>query len=159
MDTKHTPPPWFTDLQVLHDNEGDNCIFVYGPEGLGMGRVAMVYAECGYPDDLEANAQLIARAPELLVENARLHTVIDHNELLVTSNRNLERALTERVKLTERQRVAIAELVEALKPLASLDVRHLETRKKDYPIFGINDTLLLLGDIRRACAVLAKYKE
>ena len=62
----HTKGPWEIDDATLLDSEGTRCINVYGTEGQGYGRVAVVYAECGRYDDLLPNARLIASAPELL---------------------------------------------------------------------------------------------
>lgn len=45
-------------------------------------------------------------------------------------------------------------IASALMPLAQLDVAHLSGKPDTYPIFGLNDTTLTLGDVRRARRVL-----
>ena len=62
----HTKGPWKLDDATILDSEEERCINVYGSEGQGYGRVAVVYAECGRYNDLLPNARLIAAAPELL---------------------------------------------------------------------------------------------
>jgi hypothetical protein len=55
---------------------------------------------------------------------------------------------------------AIDELVDALEPFCGLRQSH--HTKENYPdgtgIFGINDHTIFVDDLRRACAVIAKYK-
>ena len=80
---KHTPGPWIVeDNPVSIDLEGENTVIVYCPEGVGYGRVAMVYAECGRVDELEPNARLIAAAPDML---ETLEFVLDELSTMLTS--------------------------------------------------------------------------
>lgn len=68
----HTPGPWVKDIAKWRDEDAESeMIMVFGKEGVGYGRIAHVYAECG--GEVEANARLIAAAPELLeaLESAR----------------------------------------------------------------------------------------
>lgn len=55
-------------------------------------------------------------------------------------------------------RDAAPELLEALRPFASLDVRHMISlgKKSDHPIFGLNATQFTLGDVLRAVAAISK---
>lgn len=62
----HTPGPWVMDDQKFIDREDIPTIMIFGPDGLGFGRVAHAYAECGREDELWPNARLIAAAPLLL---------------------------------------------------------------------------------------------
>lgn len=70
--SEHTPGPWF-----LH-REGCSTVYV---EARLQGSMIQEVAACGPtaagPDQQMANAELIARAPDLLAENERLRDVID----------------------------------------------------------------------------------
>lgn len=68
----HTPGPWIADLITIVDEDGIKCVQIYGPEGQGHGRVAQVYAECGWPEELGHNVQLIAAAPDMFAELQKL---------------------------------------------------------------------------------------
>lgn len=45
-------------------------------------------------------------------------------------------------------------VVSALLPLAQLDVAHFHGKPDNYPLFASNDTILTLGDVRRARRIL-----
>jgi|WetSurMetagenome_2_1015567.scaffolds.fasta_scaffold287123_2 hypothetical protein len=50
-----------------------------------------------------------------------------------------------------------AELLEAaLRPFATLDISDVEDRKDDLPIYGRNESIILLGDIRKARTALGE---
>jgi len=51
------------------------------------------------------------------------------------------------------------ELAEAIAPFAALLQKHNSKGPDSQPIFGINDATFNLGDLRKAVAALAKYKE
>jgi hypothetical protein len=63
-----TKGPWEKDDLVFQDADGIPALMIWGPEGQGAGRVAQVYGETGFPvnENIEANADLIAEAPNLL---------------------------------------------------------------------------------------------
>jgi hypothetical protein len=44
----------------------------------------------------------------------------------------------------------IKDLKEALKPFAALLAEHHERMPNEQPLFGINDALITVGDVRRA---------
>lgn len=58
----------------------------------------------------------------------------------------------------ERLRKDRDELAAALRPFAALLQKHHEgiDYPDDRPIFGINDALITVGSLRRACALLAR---
>lgn len=62
-DTAHTPGPW--DEGNPHEVT-DGMIRVYGPSDEGPALVAEVYIQPGFDAQAEANATLIAAAPDLL---------------------------------------------------------------------------------------------
>jgi hypothetical protein len=64
--SNHTSGPWKAELEAVEDQSSVPTVFIFGPSGVGMGRVAMAYAECGRESELLSNARLIAAAPELL---------------------------------------------------------------------------------------------
>ena len=68
MNTPHTPGPWETALSFTADNRiiWDVCL----PDG---GDMIADLAECGDEQTQEANARLIAAAPELLEALIELH--------------------------------------------------------------------------------------
>ena len=82
--TEHTPGPWEIDKRdngniiILEDKELCPTVFIWGSQGQGHGRIAMIYSECGI-GDLEANARLIAAAPELLEALERLFKQINND--------------------------------------------------------------------------------
>ncbi len=62
-----TVGPWEKDTQSFVEEESESpYIVIFGPDGPGHGRVAMVFAELGREDELEPNAIVIAAVPELL---------------------------------------------------------------------------------------------
>ena len=56
-------------------------------------------------------------------------------------------------------RAAVAELAEAIKPLAALDLRpdSLDTRPDSQVIYARDKTQITVGDVRRAQVALAKF--
>lgn len=52
----------------------------------------------------------------------------------------------------DQQHSRTADLRAALAPLAGLDIHHLAQQPDDYPVFAINETMLTVGDVRRAQA-------
>jgi uncharacterized spore protein YtfJ len=57
-----------------------------------------------------------------------------------------------------RARAEAAEgLREALEPLSRMDLKALQDKRNDYPVFGLNDSTITVGDIRKATAALAAY--
>ena len=73
-DAKHTPGPW--EVVPSIPEEGYNCFWLKGPNGENLADIS------GYQSDQtkQANAQLIARAPDLLAENEELHIRIEELE-------------------------------------------------------------------------------
>lgn len=57
MNTQHTPAPWIPTLNPCNDHEA---------EVLARGVRRLCVARCGHGDEADANARLIASAPELL---------------------------------------------------------------------------------------------
>jgi|GEM_PF-4757063 len=55
--------------------------------------------------------------------------------------------------------VAAPDLLAALKPFAELDIEHAHDKRDDEPMYGVGDTLITFGDIRRARAAIAKAEE
>ena len=66
MSTKHTPAPWFNS-----GHSHDNRSYVVGPRGEFVAEVPML-------SEGEANARLIAAAPDLLCELRLLRETISH---------------------------------------------------------------------------------
>ncbi len=74
--TNHTSGPWVLSNVVMDNDREGTYVIVFCPDGVGYGRVAMVFAECGREEELHHNARLIAAAPELLdalTELAKCH--------------------------------------------------------------------------------------
>ena len=73
-DAKHTPGPW--EVVPSIPEEGYNCFWLKGPNGENLADIS------GYQSDQtkQANAQLIARAPDLLAENETLKKRISELE-------------------------------------------------------------------------------
>ena len=57
-------------------------------------------------------------------------------------------------------RDAVAELIEAIKPLAALDLRPdgFERRGDSQPVYARGNTVITVGDVRRASAALARVQ-
>ena len=80
-ETKHTPGPWYTDAigRIWRRNPSD--LYEYGGGVAGDKPVATVWkgwvneGEVGFP--LEANARLIAAAPELLKALEKLYALVE----------------------------------------------------------------------------------
>jgi len=68
-ETKHTPGPW-----IVTEYDGKGPMEVQSTENPGA-TLALVYAE--HFEQIGPNAELIARAPELLKENERLRTALE----------------------------------------------------------------------------------
>jgi len=60
----------------------------------------------------------------------------------------------------QRARVAVAELIEAIKPLAALDLRPdgFDRRDDSQPVYARGNTVITVGDVRRASAALARVQ-
>lgn len=78
-----TAGPWERDTQsFVEENSESPYIVIFGPDGPGFGRVAMVFAELGREDELEPNAILVASSPALLkVYEAAMTTFHDNPAL------------------------------------------------------------------------------
>lgn len=64
--SKHTPE-WSIDANgPIKDQEGVECLVIWGPEGEGFGRVAMIYDEVVDGRGMLEKARLITQAPALL---------------------------------------------------------------------------------------------
>jgi hypothetical protein len=91
MNTQHTPGPWHTDGFVTKDLD------IISPDG----RIAMIDCDDCDADTLEANARLIAAAPDLLdallsiAEHAREFADLEDSETMVA-------------RMTDKARAAIA---------------------------------------------------
>lgn len=72
--SKHTPGPWEVD---------DTCSRCVVPAG-GMGRIAMCHGDSVPPDEEDANAALIAAAPEMLAALRRLFKACGHMPIEAT---------------------------------------------------------------------------
>lgn len=70
-DTRHTPGPWSVDKKTAHVNATD------GKAVCAMLWPTVVRSE----EETRANADLIARAPDLLAENASLRAALEAQEL------------------------------------------------------------------------------
>jgi hypothetical protein len=75
MSTKHTPGPWGP-LTLLPDNLE---IGIDYPDGDDRDHY-LATVTCGDPDELQANAQLIAAAPELLAALAWIDRLVSRDE-------------------------------------------------------------------------------
>lgn len=55
---------------------------------------------------------------------------------------------------------AVAELIEAIKPLAALDLRPggFDKRDDSQPVYARDNTVITVGDVRRAAAALARCR-
>ena len=55
-------------------------------------------------------------------------------------------------------RAAVAELIEAIKPLAAIDLRPdgFDKRDDSQPVYARGNTVITVGDVRRASAALAR---
>ncbi len=79
----HTLAPWERDFRSYkEDNSESPYIVIFGPDGPGFGRVAMVFAELGREDELEPNAILVAASPALLKVYEAANTTAHNNEAL-----------------------------------------------------------------------------
>lgn len=59
-------------------------------------------------------------------------------------------------QLAARPATDVAALVQALEPLANLDITQtLNAKPDDYPVFGLNGSMITVGDIKRAVVALA----
>lgn len=60
----------------------------------------------------------------------------------------------------EQVRAAVAELIEAIKPLAALDLRPdgFDKRDDSQPVYARDKTVITVGDVRRASAALANCR-
>lgn len=60
----------------------------------------------------------------------------------------------------QRARDAVAELIEAIKPLAAIDLRPdgFDKRDDSQPVYARGNTVITVGDVRRASAALARAK-
>ncbi len=92
MNSKHTPGPWVVDGSV-----GMMKLDVYA--FAGQVRIAMI--DCEYADmdeaEVEANAMLIAAAPDLL---AALQAIISHDRHLLPNPWRIEAAISAIAKAT-----------------------------------------------------------
>lgn len=60
---------------------------------------------------------------------------------------------------TNRLRAHAPELLDALEPLANLELSATLLDKPDnYPLYGLNDSIITVGDVRQARAVIALSK-
>ena len=59
-----------------------------------------------------------------------------------------------------RARAAVAGLIEAIKPLAALDLRPdgFDKRDDSQPVYARDKTVITVGDVRRASAALARCR-
>src|SRR5690606_9747755 len=55
-------------------------------------------------------------------------------------------------------RAAVVELIEAIKPLAAIDLRPdgFDKRDDSQPVYARGDTVITVGDVRRASAAIAR---
>ncbi len=60
---KHTSGPWWSKQIALNDNTGDRLLRIYAGEDLPANEILTLSADSG---EIDANAHLIAAAPELL---------------------------------------------------------------------------------------------
>lgn len=79
MSNKHTPGPW-GELTMFDHNL---TIGIDYPEGDDRDHY-LAEVTCGDPDELEANARLIAAAPDLLAALQGIQSAWDENRLLTS---------------------------------------------------------------------------
>ena len=60
------------------------------------------------------------------------------------------------VKANANLITASPEMFDALAPLANLYIAHLEHRPDDYPIYGSNNTIITVGDVRKARSTILR---
>ena len=90
----HSPAPWEKDTQFfVEENSESQYIVIFGSQGPGWGRVAMVFAELGREDELEPNATLVAAAPALLKVYEAASTTFHDNPDLGLALREAREAL------------------------------------------------------------------
>lgn len=92
----NTPAPWIRDthpILLYEENSESQYIVIFGPDGPGWGRVAMVFAELGREDELEPNAILIAASPALLKVYEVASNIFHGSEALATALREAREAL------------------------------------------------------------------
>jgi len=76
-----------------------------------------------------------------------MKTIIEHNEILLRANRNLEAAVATQAGIIARQR-------EALKPFAALDIEHLVQKPDEWPMYASNGKVITVGHVRKARQIL-----
>jgi len=81
-----THTPWILEEEMCVDEDGIYCMFIYGPEGIGFGRIATVYGDNCDREELRANARLIAAAPRLLLA---VQGLLDYVEILIKERREI----------------------------------------------------------------------
>lgn len=89
-----TSGPWEKDTQsFVEENSESPYIVIFGPDGPGFGRVAMVFAELGREDELEPNATLVAASPALLKVYEEASTTFHNNKALGLALKEARKAL------------------------------------------------------------------
>ena len=89
-----TSGPWKKDTQsFVEENSESPYIVIFGPDGPGFGRVAMVFAELGREDELEPNATLVAASPALLKVYEEASTTFHNNKALGLALKEARKAL------------------------------------------------------------------
>lgn len=71
-----------------------------------------------------------------------------------------QRAYAEHLESLIESRAAVGELIEAIKPLAALDLRPdgFDKRDDSQPVYARDNTVITVGDVRRAAAALARCR-
>jgi len=87
----HTKGPWEADELLVHSDADEvEFIVVFGSEGHGMGRVGHVYADAGSNtrSELEANARLIAKAPDMMLGLQTIKNAVGryHEDIISTED-------------------------------------------------------------------------
>jgi len=75
MNTKHTPGPWHVGDLAAPNLAGRNAL-VYAPSGYAVADAKIFHCKFGVPE-MEANARLIAAAPDLLEALEAIRARID----------------------------------------------------------------------------------
>ena len=82
--------------------------------------------------------------------------ITPNGRILVTDGVAFSGQSTPETKANARLIAAAPELLEALKPFTALFANHHKNYADNHPVFGINGSVITVGDLRVAVAVIAK---
>ena len=56
----------------------------------------------------------------------------------------------------DKKNVCIEKLVNLLRPFATLLGKHMARERDSKPVFAVNDAIITIGDLRKACDLIVK---